>query len=534
MDGRSTQSEFQRVKCIKNNKIYVFRTTDNPTYYQDNYGLIKCYLVEKNKVDFSREIKIYGRDLITLDDDEHVPKQKGAEQEKRIVHKVLYPLGAKFCDEGIILINKTTQQEETELIDLERVLNTRGLRKRLWLYCLKYAEDYLSLSLPPNAFLIFDFLHVGPYVLKKGQPPELIREWAHQLGEFDLAIPFWLWLFHDYNIIIKSIDTDVIPICFSYIAATTNDRKPKSIHWEYDKKTGGGPKSTVPVRYEKMLINMYTLYQGTLSYTGLTAQQFVLACILSDTDFYNKQLITYRISSEIIFETIRASKTFIMQRIEPEKKQQGSSVPIIATLNQYELDVNEINTIIMRDFIENKDEDLIDGELGLDLFIRTIHTLTLQQQSDKCGVTVLKRKQASIINDNKVIDIWNNNNNNNTLTQASKQQMISLTGTVETFIPEEKTIANNNNNTKAENEIWGRDKIIREFALRKSKKTYPTNENIKKAHKALSFNLDYWLKSWQQYTIHRQFPERCNILFLASSSTNNSTSIHINNSNTIG
>jgi hypothetical protein len=66
----SSQSEFQRVKCIMNNKLYVFRTIDNPTFFQDNYCLIKCYLVDKNKVDFSREIKIYGSDLIAIDDDD--------------------------------------------------------------------------------------------------------------------------------------------------------------------------------------------------------------------------------------------------------------------------------------------------------------------------------------------------------------------------------------------------------------------------------------------------------------------------------
>jgi hypothetical protein len=71
MQPTSRRSEFQRVKCIRDNNIYIFKLTDNPNYYSEDFALIRCYKVGKNQeVDFSKETEIYGKDLISLYDDE--------------------------------------------------------------------------------------------------------------------------------------------------------------------------------------------------------------------------------------------------------------------------------------------------------------------------------------------------------------------------------------------------------------------------------------------------------------------------------
>jgi hypothetical protein len=71
MQEQSRQSQYQRVKYIKDNKIYIFNTNDHPNYEED-FGLVSCYQIEKDlRVDFSKTIKIYSKDLVTLDEDEY-------------------------------------------------------------------------------------------------------------------------------------------------------------------------------------------------------------------------------------------------------------------------------------------------------------------------------------------------------------------------------------------------------------------------------------------------------------------------------
>jgi hypothetical protein len=67
MQAQSRKSKYQRVKFIKDNKIYVFNINDNPSYYSEDFALIRCYRIEKDqRVDFSKEFKIYGKDLVAL------------------------------------------------------------------------------------------------------------------------------------------------------------------------------------------------------------------------------------------------------------------------------------------------------------------------------------------------------------------------------------------------------------------------------------------------------------------------------------
>jgi hypothetical protein len=57
----------QSVICIKDNKMYVYKIDENPYFLEEDYSLIKCFLVKKGKPDFEKEIEIYGKDLISSD-----------------------------------------------------------------------------------------------------------------------------------------------------------------------------------------------------------------------------------------------------------------------------------------------------------------------------------------------------------------------------------------------------------------------------------------------------------------------------------
>jgi hypothetical protein len=57
----------QFVICIKDNKMYAYKIDENPYFLEEDYSLIKCFLVKSGKPDFKKEIEIYGKDLVSAD-----------------------------------------------------------------------------------------------------------------------------------------------------------------------------------------------------------------------------------------------------------------------------------------------------------------------------------------------------------------------------------------------------------------------------------------------------------------------------------
>jgi hypothetical protein len=58
---------FQSVICIKDNKLYIYNKNENPYFLEEDYSLIKCFLVKNGKPDLTKEIEIYGKDLVNTD-----------------------------------------------------------------------------------------------------------------------------------------------------------------------------------------------------------------------------------------------------------------------------------------------------------------------------------------------------------------------------------------------------------------------------------------------------------------------------------
>lgn len=61
------KGSFQSVICIKDNNTYIYKIDENPWFLEEEYSLIKCYKIKNGSPDFSKEIGIYGKDLINAD-----------------------------------------------------------------------------------------------------------------------------------------------------------------------------------------------------------------------------------------------------------------------------------------------------------------------------------------------------------------------------------------------------------------------------------------------------------------------------------
>jgi len=252
--------------------------------------------------------------VINLDDDENTPKEKLQEQEKRTGQKPQYPVNVEFMDEGIQverpLEGRREVVHEVELVDLGKVIDTRKVRKKLWHYVLELLK---TRKVPEKAWVIFNYDKSGPWLFRNGKPGVHKPEWAHAFGEHDVSLAFWSWLFQDYDVMVESVDTDTIPISMSYLSSGVG---PKSLIWKYKDQT---TKNTE-------LVDMKLLHDGALDASGLTAQQFVFACILCKTDFYNKALISHQMGPHVIFEAVCTSKEYLinplMQCLADEKQQE--------------------------------------------------------------------------------------------------------------------------------------------------------------------------------------------------------------------
>jgi hypothetical protein len=55
---------FQLVKCIKDNNSYMYKVDENPWILEEEYSLIKCFRIQNGIPDFTKEIEIYGKDLV--------------------------------------------------------------------------------------------------------------------------------------------------------------------------------------------------------------------------------------------------------------------------------------------------------------------------------------------------------------------------------------------------------------------------------------------------------------------------------------
>jgi hypothetical protein len=65
MEKLIDKREFQSVICLKDNRVYVYRIDENPCFIEDDYVLIKCFLLKNNgEPDLSHEVEIYGKYLV--------------------------------------------------------------------------------------------------------------------------------------------------------------------------------------------------------------------------------------------------------------------------------------------------------------------------------------------------------------------------------------------------------------------------------------------------------------------------------------
>lgn len=245
--------------------------------------------------------------ICTADDQANVPTQKQATQQRRNQDADVkeYIGDWIMCDAGIRLPH---HEYASEPIDLRRFVRTRRLRQQMWHYFNSKLQqlDWLNDTNGNQQFSVA-FEYSAKEVHFHGRT-DVLQTLGYNLdhlkqnctrrvmhGEADLSLMYWTDVFQKQNhpIVIHTIDTDLIPIAFSYIQQSRCQNK--QLYWVYDRNM------TVYVD----LVEMCRLGLQALQLNDL---QFMVACILCGNDFVQKKQILHLFGLDCIFEVVQQHK----------------------------------------------------------------------------------------------------------------------------------------------------------------------------------------------------------------------------------
>ena len=224
-----------------------------------------------------------------------------------------YKAGAILKDEGLVWpVERTTgnkeEEEEKDPVPFHLARLLCGDRRIIWDY---FVSKLQHRQIPRKKIVVFESSAVGPWIATSAgcaQYPQL----AHDHGESDLSILYYMWYFRKHPIRIITTDTDLMALAMVYLQRCHLQAKLEhrdvsevvnpAIEWVYvnQEKT---PLKRFGLELAKYyVVDMVEMYrQMSKRWSGF---HFYLACVLSGTDHYNKQLITSGYGWEIIFEAV--------------------------------------------------------------------------------------------------------------------------------------------------------------------------------------------------------------------------------------
>jgi len=174
---------------------------------------------------------------------------------------------------------------QTTLFDIERLAITKSLRPALWALFLTWlkTESFLELG---EHLLIFEYASgtseaAGPVFLPslEAWPAEVQKpdNFYHDHSEGDPSCAYWANIFKNKNCIVMSVDGDLIPIFFQLIGSMKDTKQNSLLYWFFNESA-------------EHVVDVKTMTKDVTSATGLTHEQFVLYCIVCDTDYVDKSM----------------------------------------------------------------------------------------------------------------------------------------------------------------------------------------------------------------------------------------------------
>ena len=251
-------------------------------------------------------IQIYA---ITFDKADNMSILKQSTQLKRVLDMELYDENSILTEEGLLpqgtavagtavagtvvpcnpattdtVVPFNSNNPVAQKIDIRKFMCTRKLRKQLYNIFFNRFKTEESVQ---HIQIILDFESKGPYYLYE---KEVLQrpDRCNRLGEGDLAVFMWAYLYRDYNPIIMGKDKDL------YLIALLNaHRYPNTLHT-------GIYNVTLKIAQH---LNVKVLYEQMRLRPGLM-ESIMIIVMFHDTDFFQRRWIFESANDNAIEETI--------------------------------------------------------------------------------------------------------------------------------------------------------------------------------------------------------------------------------------
>lgn len=242
--------------------------------------------------------------IAILDDQQNVPVEKRETQQKRSIqckHEP-YPFGCSINDDGICLPTDPVP----ERMDLRRIMRSRHLRRSVWAYIRNNLPlSWLSFGkLPEGSRIVLEYEKANVNIYTTDEHKRLHTDnddgsgntdFKHDHGEADRSMIYWMnTQLKRKHTILRTIDTDVIPISYLHIYERMSEDDKADVLWEYKANSG-----------HRAYVDLKDLAKQIRANLKLEPTAFAMFCILCGTDYVKKEWLTHFISIDAILEGVQ-------------------------------------------------------------------------------------------------------------------------------------------------------------------------------------------------------------------------------------
>jgi hypothetical protein len=435
----------------------------------------------------------YGKEMT---DEGILKKRKEFEEKERKAlledpdKDIPYPDDTEITRDGLVYFSMTQRKQITEQkFNFEKLISNRTLRLKFYQFVNDRAKENEVVFPTKTLLFLFEGHGVWAHNYKHFQFLAGLFE-GH--GETDMDIPDVLYLFHEYPIYIQTIDTDCIPITFAYLAIAPPELRPKHVRWICNRSyTDQGDEESVQLLKVKKKVkylestDMVLACEKALKFSKLNITQLIFAMIICGTDYVSKGLLCHYMS-----------------------------FPKVLVAMQY-----------CSDFIFSGRGKTLKRMDALRFYARWQYTLLLTTESAMKAVTFAedsnKRKlvQSTIVPSNKMAYVPDDFPEEMPKTKTYMDEMKEDNSKALKVLLKDTPIPMDIIESELEGllintplEPFSEERIRHAMAYCKSKdkltlyKDYPSDQDFSQLLDQVTFQMNYWLKSWQVRTIQKVHP----------------------------
>ncbi len=447
--------------------------------------------------------------IATCDNPKGVPPEKAETQAERSKTSTVVPYPDTWTVGNPGMFNDAGG---VELIDIRRLMRTRASRIKLWTYLdLMVRRKFV---MPRGKLFVFNYQNPGPFVHSFDGYTQR-TDWFHNLGEADLSGPFFYWLFRKSHIEVITTDTDWMAIAMAYFSQVPKQMHPIGITISYHVRGQSAP----------VQLDLHRLYAELEGAFKMTPEQFVLACILTGSDYNKKKPVSHYFNAKAIVAAVAATKPQIVngsitmldlvrfnrQLFTTKFKENGLNAippasPILASEAESKWIVASKKQTMLRDLlwenVEGGDESVAMLE-DVTNKVDNAFIKALKRHEGEHAITRERKRKLDDVEtdlDRRVTELLMAPTAKRTKTIGADGDAETIDDTID-FELEYKTTASWAYH-EADPELVARDQI--EYVLNAkgySKHVIPTEEEFEDRLRLINFNLAYWLNSWKKWTL---------------------------------